>query len=409
MKKQDKLKDFNLAVVLGLGITGLGVIRNLGRNKIHIIGVDSDPLAIASFSKYYAKRLIYNHTAVKEEFVEYLESLGEKTNRKSVLIPTEDKYMRFVSQHSEQLEKYFIFVIPDKGLCESIMNKRLFYNLALKHDVPVPKTYFPQLENGGISSIAGQIKYPCIIKPVYSKEWDFVSTLKAIKASSPNELIDKYHEISKHNKSEVLIQEVITGNDEQQYSLCTYFNRDSKPLAAFVARKFRQDPIGFGVGTYVKSAQEPEVEQIGIDFLKKIKYKGIAEVEFKKDSRDNKFKLIEINPRSWTQNTLSTKSGVNIIYTSYLDALGKSKGQNSASYQTEVKWINIFRDFYISFQYLRKKEISLAEWIRSLKGKKEFAVFSYDDPLPFIYFPFYAVLRLFKDAMRKLKTIKVLR
>ena len=74
MEKQDK-ENFNKAVILGLGITGLGVIRNLGRNKISVIGVDSDSLAIASFSRYCTKRVIFSHKTLKENFVEYLKSL----------------------------------------------------------------------------------------------------------------------------------------------------------------------------------------------------------------------------------------------------------------------------------------------------------------------------------------------
>jgi len=406
MKKQDKFNDSNVAVVLGLGMTALGVMRNLGRNGVSIVCIDSDSWAIGAFSRYCTKKCIYSQATLKKNFAEYLRTLGDSLDGKKVLIPTEDKYVRFISDHRKELEDSFIFVMPDEKLCESIMNKRLFYNLALTHDAAVPATYFPQLEDGGIATIAGKITYPCIIKPVYSKEWDFVSTLKAIKASNPNDLIDKYHTIANHNSTEVLIQEIIPGHDNQQYSLCAYFNRESQPLVAFVARKLRQDPIGFGVGTYVKSAREPELEKMGIEFLKKIKYKGIAEIEFKRDSRDKKFKLIEINARSWTQNTLPAKSGVNIIYLSYLDALGTSNGQNS-SYQTEVKWFNDFRDIFSSIQYIRKKELSLNEWVRSFRGAKEFATFSYDDPAPFFYFPVYSALRLLKDAIVRLKGNKL--
>jgi len=407
MKKQNRSDNSNFAVVLGLGITGLGVIRNLGRNKIRIIGVDSDPLAITFFSKYCTQKLICRQVALNEELVEYLRSLAESINSRCVLIPAEDRYLRFVCKHKEQLERYFTFVMPDKNLCESIMNKRLFHELALRYDTPVPKTYFPQLENGGVEAIAGQIKYPCIIKPVYSKKWDIRSTLKAIASSDPDDLIDKYGRLANHNNTEVLIQEVVPGPDDQQYSLYAYFNRNAEPLISFVARKIRQYPTGFGIGTYIESAQEPDVEKMGIDFLKKIKYKGIAEVEFRKDNRDNRFKLIEINPRSWTQSTLPTRSGINMIYLAYLDAIGRFSGQ-ILSYHTGVKWINDFLDIFSSICYIKKKELSLAEWAGSLKGMKEFAFFSYDDPAPFLYFPIYSAIKLLKDAMCRLKSRKLL-
>ena len=95
--------DFNLAIVLGLGITGLGVIRNLGRNGISILGVDSDPLAVALFSKYCTKKLIYKKTEAMENFLENLKSLAEKINKKCVLIPTDDKYVRFICKFRKNL------------------------------------------------------------------------------------------------------------------------------------------------------------------------------------------------------------------------------------------------------------------------------------------------------------------
>jgi len=69
-------------------------------------------------------------------------------------------------------------------------------------------------------------------------------------------------------------------------------------------QKNKADSAGIRTGTFVVACHEPEVEQIGISFLRKIEYKGIAEVEFKKDSRNGTFKMIEVNTRIWTQNNL---------------------------------------------------------------------------------------------------------
>ena len=44
-----------------------------------------------------------------------------------------------------------------------------------------------------------------------------------------------------------------------------------------------------------------------INYLKKIQFNGLFDAEFKKDPRDGNFKLIEINARSWWQNSFPTK------------------------------------------------------------------------------------------------------
>lgn len=407
MNKKNSDGSRNSAIVLGIGITGLGVIRNLGRNDVRIIGIDSDPLAVGSFSKYCNKKFTCKNMILNETFVEFLKSVIRQTGEGAVIIPTEDRYVKFVSDYRERLEEDFIFVIPDKDTCEAILNKQLFYNLALKHGIPVPRTFFPGSEREDVVSISRQIQYPCIIKPVHSKEWDFASTVKAIVAFDAKDLIDKYTNMHMHNNSEVLIQEIVTGYDNQQYSFCAYLDRGSRLLAAFVSRKMRQHPVGFGVGTYVESAIMPEIEKMGEDFLRKIKYKGIAEVEFKKDSRDNQFKMIEINARSWTQNTLPTRSGINIVYMYYLDAIGKSIVGHVKT-NKKVKWINDYRDIVSSIQYMSNKELSVAEWAKSLKGKKEFALYSKDDIIPFLFFPIYSMIKLSKDVFIKFKKNRVI-
>ena len=52
--------------------------------------------------------------------------------------------------------------------------------------------------------------------------------------------------------------------------------------------------------------------------------KGIAEPEFKYNSRDKKYKLMEINLRSMMWHRVGNLSGVNLQYAQYLDALGKN-------------------------------------------------------------------------------------
>jgi predicted ATP-grasp superfamily ATP-dependent carboligase len=75
---------------------------------------------------------------------------------------------------------------------------------------------------------------------------------------------------------------------------------------------------------------------------------GIAEPEFKYDHRDGKYKLTEINLRSMMWHRVGNLSGVNIQYSQYLDALGKT-----VPHQDQLKNKNIH------FVYLRHEIINI--------------------------------------------------
>jgi predicted ATP-grasp superfamily ATP-dependent carboligase len=116
--------------------------------------------------------------------------------------------------------------------------------------------------------------------------------------------------------------------------------------------------------------------------VKKIGYHGIIDAEFKKDSRDNEFKIIEVNPRCWMQIGLPTRCGINFPYMAYMDTIGKDFEKQMFN-RKSVKWFFFPEDIYSSLLYFRKKELLINQWINSYKGEREYAVFSWDDPLPF--------------------------
>ena len=126
--------------------------------------------------------------------------------------------------------------------------------------------------------------------------------------------------------------------------------------------------------------------------MKKIKYYGIVDAEFKKDLRDNKFKLIEINPRCWMQNSFPTSCGINFPYMAYMDAIGKDFVKQVFNGK-HMKWLFMPQDVLSILKSFRNRELSVKECIKSLQGDKEYAVFSYDDPMPFFKMLSYLILK----------------
>ena len=132
---------------------------------------------------------------------------------------------------------------------------------------------------------------------------------------------------------------------------------------------------------------QPEVAEMSIELLRRLKFHGICGTEFKKDPRDGRFKMMEINLRPTLWFSIIEASGIEVIYAIYQDLIGSSFLQSGCQ-SNGVKWIYTARDLVSSLYYLLQGDLTPGTWLRSLRGKKAHAIFARDDfrvmvPLPF--------------------------
>jgi len=66
-----------------------------------------------------------------------------------------------------------------------------------------------------------------------------------------------------------------------------------------------------------------EVVDAGLHLLRALGCNGLSQVEFKRDPRDGKFKLMEVNPRLWQWHSLARASGVDLPLIAYRDLTGE--------------------------------------------------------------------------------------
>jgi len=75
-----------------------------------------------------------------------------------------------------------------------------------------------------------------------------------------------------------------------------------------------------GLSSYRESYLDAELEAVGRKMLEAVHWDGVAMVEFKRDKRDQRYKLMEINGRWWGSLALAIAAGVDFpcLYTQYL-------------------------------------------------------------------------------------------
>ena len=180
------------------------------------------------------------------------------------------------------------------------------------------------------------------------------------------------------------MQSIIPGPASCFYETCCYLDKGHIPLAAFIKKKLRQFPNDMGLGSLMESVRNDELSDMTINLFKGIGYHGPGEVEYKKDPRDGKYKMIEINARLTLQNRLADYCGINFPLIQYKDVLGYVNSSIVWEYPEHIRWLWAEIDVESFKELSRNNKISLAEWFRSFSGARIEAVFSTKDPLPFV-------------------------
>ena len=373
-----------IAFVLGSYITtGLGIVRSLGRQGIPVFWVDSNPNNPGFHSKYCQGIICPSPREKEGEYISFLTNIGRKLSQKGVFFTTSDNNTLRILKYKKKLEEFFIFPMSDMQTSSIFLNKKIFYKTLKQNNIPISETYFPR-DMLDVEEISKKVNYPCLIKPAFTDNFRQDFQTKLFVAENDEQLFENYKKVAS-KRHEIVIQEEIPGDANNMYGLNAYYDKNYKIHGIFMYHRIREWPLHYGNGCLIENVDKPELVDAVYSLFNSIKYHGLIDAELKLDPRDNKFKFIEVNVRGWMQGGLPERCGVNIFYLAYLDAIGKdiSKVKFSIS---RTKWLFMPLDLSSALRSFLKRDLSIKEWVISFKGKKAYAVFSWDDPKPFFYF-----------------------
>jgi len=373
------MKD-NSAVVLGMFETGLAVGRSLGRAEIRVLGLDSAKKC-GFYSKYIDALICPHPLEREEEFIAFLLQIAASEKNRPVLFITSDDFLLPVSRNRKELERHYLMNLPDHSILECITDKFRQHTLALEAGIPVPQT-FVAANRDQLVEIKDRVPFPAFVKGAEVTSWrkTMGDSFKGFVVHDREDLMKTFQTIFERG-SVGLVQEIIPGPDTNHFKASCYISRDGRVLLAFGLQKIRQQPAGFGFGCLVQSVEYPEMLALGKSFFRKIGYRGVGSAEFKLDPRDGKLKLIELNPRYWQQNALAEKCGMNFPLTDYLELTDRDP-KAVHKYRSGIKWVNIYSDIDSFREYRQRGELSVMQWLRSLKGEKIYSDLNWDDVLP---------------------------
>jgi len=308
----------------------LAAVRALAEAGLDVGIGERTPLAPALLSKYAKWRYVYPSVSRKPaEFLKWLIKIIKRDKFEVLLTPEEETEL-LVAKNRKIINQFVKTPITDYQKIAFVRDKFRLLSHAHKIGISYPTTQ----SVASLRDIKNLIhpKYPLVLKPVIGTGG------RGIRYAHNLKQLGVFLEEALKRHGKILVQDYIPGNE--YYGVSVIFNENNEMRSAFVHKKIRQYPITGGVSTYAVSAHNPELIALSEKIMKSIGWYGVANIEFKIDSRDGKPKLMEINPRLWGSMHLAIKSGINFPYLLYELALtGDIKPRFDYSYGVKLRWL----------------------------------------------------------------------
>lgn len=409
MKKEEK---HNVLVCSADTENSLAVIRSLGKRGIPVVAAVSKFFAMGKWSKYIVKRIKEPPIDDPRKYVKWLIDVAKEENIE-VFLPTSDILVWIASNWRDEISDYIKVPLAPKEVVDIALRKDLTYKACEKYGVNYPKTYYPTSYDE-VMQLANEIEYPVVVKPRTTVGIEIEG--KGFIAKSKKELLEKYQPNNfkpfmrpDFKKDPTfrwqLIQEFAEGPMRNLYTIGAIFNKKSKPITIFCGRKVRQWPVKMGNCTMAETNYNENAVETSIKLLEKIKWQGVVEVEIKKDAKDEKFKIIELNPRTYTWTWLAVQSDADLPYFWYksaFDDLNNEKLKTPKGDLAYIYWLTDFLGLPSQLVYAENKKEFIKDYFKSLRREKVCAVWNREDPLPF-FADLINSLSLIPKYLRRLK------
>lgn len=355
------------------GLNALATIRSLGRRGVKVIGVSIEGSEqYASASRYCASNLVLPRASALPDAVR---ELGASRAVRPVLFIDNDNSLRLLSPHADELERLFHVVDP---LREALQLTDKGHQLAVARQcgIDVPRTWYPR-DWRDLAAIGEATSMRLLAKPVASA---LVSPFKALVAPSADALLRQLQSAGVEPR-EVIVQEYVEGGDGDIYAGFAY-RTQTGAQHLFSARKLRQTPAGAGVMAVGAPADVPAVRDMTARLAEALGLRGVLSTEFKLDRRSGKFFFIEWNPRPAGFQSLGWRCGFDLAWLAYCDRAGLPCAPPRVHYDSGHHWINVHCEL-ANFIDLPASMLAPATW-RPYLMRKEWAVFTPDDPAPWL-------------------------
>ncbi len=383
-------------IVLGLETQiALGVVRELGRAGVRVIGIAQSPHAIGLKSRFLFRGVVVEQPR-SDKMLSRIRELGAEHGG-ACLLTVSEANLNWLLKNRAALGNVTP-ILPTENSLAMVLDKQKTLALAEKVGIDVPKTVEPD-SLASVRQAAATLTFPVVLK---WKDPNAAGPILAAKGLPMNKAeyalnADQLVEIGK--RYEVvqqwpLIQEYCPGVGLGQF----FYMHNGQALRRFQHRRIAEWPPEGGFSSVCDSvplSEHTALQEKSIELLRQIGWEGVAMVEYRFDPATGRAVLMEINGRFWGSFPLAVHCRAGFALLAYqvqgagiapkLEAL--VDGLRCRMVVTELKRLvricfgaHLIRDPF--FRIRKAAEIGrfLADFLRS---NVRYFLWSSDDPAPF--------------------------
>lgn len=274
------------------GIVGYGVLKSLRQSneKYKLIGttIYKDSIAHAFCDVFEQAPMTSD-----KNYINWLCNIIKKHNV-DIIIPGIEADMFKWNDEKETLEKTGVkILLNNQNLIKLCSDKWAFYEtlISANSELVIDSTL-----EGTFEELEQNFGLPFLLKP----RKGFAS--KGIVKVDSKEIFAKFQ----HDLGPVLMAQQIVGNDKEEYTVSAFFNQESSLLCLMQLNR-----------TLSKDGFTEKAEVVNIDIIKDAIeelaeiFKPIGPTNFQFRKHNNKFKILEINPRISSATSIRTAFGYN--------------------------------------------------------------------------------------------------
>lgn len=361
---------------------GVGAIRSLGRLGVPMYAITEDRFTPAAASRHLRRAFVWPTTGSEppEQLVDGLLRIGHRIGRPTVLVPTDEEAAVLIGEHQEQLAGPFLFPrVGDPALPRRLASKQGLHELCAEHGIASPAAAFPD-SYAAVEEFAATARFPVVAK---NREAFVRRTRPAVhgttRIATPAALLALAGDWGE--RPGVILQEYLPREQAEDWIVHGYFDAHAARLALFTGVKVRSWPPHAGMTAHAYVVDNPELAALAAQFIKRIGFSGIIDLDLRFDRRDGRYKLLDFNPRTGAQFRLfENTAGIDVVRAQHLHLTGRAipEGEQRAGHRYVVENI----DLPALLAYRRSGYTTPHAPARA--ASTELAWLARDDPRPFL-------------------------
>lgn len=384
-------------LVLGIETQiGVGVVRELGRAGVRVIGLANRPTSVGLSSRYLYRGIVVGPER-GDDLVQTICALGDEFGG-AVLLSVSETDLTWMLTNSHRFGKVRA-VTPPAEAFRSVLDKTRTLQVAQRLGIRVPRTANSESLADWEEAVAS-VRYPVIVKwadPMSAAQRLRPLNMKprkleyALDAAALRAIGERYAPAGVWP----MIQEYCPGQGLGQF----FFIHEGQAVRRFQHLRVAEWPPEGGFSSVCDAVplnQHVQLQEQSIALLQTLNWEGVAMVEYRLDTTTGEAVLMEINGRFWGSFPLAVHSNAGFALLAYsLQALGKMPELPAVRTDLRCRMISteLKRLVRILFQhdkiadphFVRKPAHEVWRFIRDyLRSNTRYYLWSLDDPRPWL-------------------------